>query len=102
MVARGGGVEDVRVRRLSKSILVCEIFVNVQDSMGANVINNVVEWTAPYIQSEILKQGRIGMKILSNLCTERMTMSEFEIPIECMAWKGKSGRMVCEKIIEGQ
>jgi len=31
-----------------------------------------------------------------------MTMSEFKIPIESMAWKGQSGRAVCEKIIEGQ
>jgi len=55
MVARGGGVEDLRIRKLNKSVIVVELFVNVKDSMGANVINNVVEWTAPYLQSEILK-----------------------------------------------
>mmetsp|Transcript_6786 Transcript_6786/g.10924 ORF Transcript_6786/g.10924 Transcript_6786/m.10924 type:complete len:230 (+) Transcript_6786:1592-2281(+) len=100
MVARGGGVEDFRVRKLNSSVIVCELFVNVKDSMGANVINNVVEWTGPYIQDEVLNQGRVGVKILSNLCTERMVLSEFTIPIECMAWKGQSGRHVAEKIVE--
>ena len=49
MVNRGGGVEDVRFRKLSESIMVVELLVNVCDSMGANVINSIAEFTAPYI-----------------------------------------------------
>jgi len=45
--------------------------------MGANVINSIAEFTAPFIQKDILEQGRVGIRILSNLCTERMTMAEF-------------------------
>jgi hydroxymethylglutaryl-CoA reductase len=56
---------------------VVELLVNVKDSMGANVVNTIAEHTAPFIQEQILKQGRVGIKILSNLCTERMTMVEF-------------------------
>jgi len=77
MVARGGGVEDLRFRKLSGSSIVVELLVNVQDSMGANVINTIAEWTAPYLQAEVLGQARIGIRILSNLCTERMTLSSF-------------------------
>jgi hydroxymethylglutaryl-CoA reductase len=57
--------------------MVVELLVNVCDSMGANVINSIAEFTAPFIQKDILEQGRVGIRILSNLCTERMTMSEF-------------------------
>jgi hydroxymethylglutaryl-CoA reductase len=49
MVNRGGGVEDLRFRKLSKSSMVVELLVNVQDSMGANVINSIAEFTAPFI-----------------------------------------------------
>lgn len=49
MVARGGGVEDLRFRKLADKILVVELFVNVKESMGANVINSIAEFTGPYI-----------------------------------------------------
>lgn len=53
MVKRGGGVEDIRVRQLDKDMLVVELLVNVQESMGANVINTIAENTSPYIQEVI-------------------------------------------------
>lgn len=102
MVARGGGVEDLRFRRLAEKILVVELLVNVKESMGANVINSIAEFTGPYIQDTILKQGRVGIKILSNLCTERMTLSKFEIPVERLAWKNASGKEVAERVVEAQ
>ena len=49
MVARGGGVEDLRFRRLAEDGLVIELLVNVQDSMGANVINSIAEFAASFI-----------------------------------------------------
>jgi len=49
MVKRGGGVENIRMRKLSESMLVVELLVNVCESMGANVINSLAENTAPYI-----------------------------------------------------
>lgn len=49
MVKRGGGVEDIRIRKLSNTMLVVELLVNVQESMGANVINTIAENTSPYI-----------------------------------------------------
>ena len=43
MVKRGGGVEDIRLRRLDKSMIVVELLINVCDSMGANVVNTIAE-----------------------------------------------------------
>ena len=99
MVRRGGGVEDIRVRKLSGDMIVIELLINVCESMGANIINTVAENTSPFI-SEILKQGRVGIRILSNLCTERLTISKFTIPVKELAWKNASGREVAEKVVE--
>ena len=49
MVKRGGGVEDLRFRKLADDHMVVELLVNVKDSMGANVINNIAEFTSSYI-----------------------------------------------------
>ena len=43
MYKRGGGVTDLRWRRLSDDMIVVELLVNVQEAMGANVINTIVE-----------------------------------------------------------
>lgn len=92
MVARGGGVEALRFRKLNASSMVVELLVNVQDCMGANIVNTIAEWTALYIQKSILGQARVGIRILTNLCTERMTVSRFEIPVASLAWKNASGK----------
>jgi hydroxymethylglutaryl-CoA reductase len=90
MLKRGGGVEDLKIRRLDSEMIVVELLVNVCESMGANIINTIAEGTAPYIL-DVIQQGRVALRILSNLCTERLTMSEFSIPIKHMAWKNASG-----------
>jgi hydroxymethylglutaryl-CoA synthase len=99
MVRRGGGVEDIRVRKLSNDMIVVELLVNVCESMGANIVNTIAENTAPFIL-DIIKQGRIGLRILSNLCTERLTLAKFSIPVKDMAWKNLSGKEVTERITE--
>ena len=101
MVERGGGVIDLKWRKLSDDMIVVELHVNVCDAMGANAINTIVEATSPYIHN-LLGQGQVGIRILSNLCTERMTMSTFEIPVEKLAWKGAKGEEVAHKILEAQ
>lgn len=103
MVERGGGVEEMRFRSLNDEMLVVELLVNVKDSMGANVINSIAEHAAPFIQSEVLEgQGRVSLRILTNLCTERMTMSEFSIPLKHLDWKGIPGENVAKRVLEAQ
>jgi hydroxymethylglutaryl-CoA reductase len=66
--------------------------------MGANIVNTIAENTASYIIA-LLDQGNIGLRILSNLCTERMTMAEFNIETKHLAWKGYSGEDVARKMV---
>jgi len=71
--------------------MVIELLIDVKEAMGANLVNTVCEKVAPYIQS-LLENCKIGLRILTNLCTERMARSEFKIPVEKLKWKGVSGK----------
>ena len=62
-------------------------------------MNTVCEGISSLVY-EVIGQGFIGVRILSNLCTERTTTSTFNIPLEKLAWKGVSGKEVAQKIIE--
>jgi hydroxymethylglutaryl-CoA reductase len=87
MVSRGGGVVDVKVRSLKakgknikntgenlvNEMVVVDLYINVCESMGANIVNTVAEHTAPLIEE--ITGARIGIKILSNLCSERRAIS---------------------------
>ena len=44
-------------------------------------------------------EPQIGLRILSNLCTERMTTSSFCIPIGQLSWKGVDGMKVATQIV---
>ncbi len=72
MVARGGGCTDVDVRVLDADagLLVVQVYVDVGDAMGANIVDTVAEAVAPALHE--LVGGRIGLRILSNLPLRRM------------------------------
>jgi hydroxymethylglutaryl-CoA reductase len=105
MVKRGGGVIAVRHRRIFQSeimghdSMVVELLIDVKEAMGANLVNTVCEKIAPYIQS-LLENSKIGLRILTNLCTERMARSEFKIPVEKLKWKGLPGKQVALGILQ--
>lgn len=99
MVKRGGGVKDLCVRLIpGKPWLVLHVQIDVCEAMGANIVNTVVEGMSPMVAD--LTGGRIGLKILTNLCANRRTKVAFSIPIKNMAWKGVSGRVVADRILE--
>ena len=50
MCERGGGVVDLRWRRLSETMMVVELLVDVREAMGANAINTIAEAVSPFIQ----------------------------------------------------
>lgn len=58
--------------------------------MGANVVNSVAEGLAPTI--EHLTNSRVALKILTNLCTKRITNVSFRVPFDELKWKGVDGR----------
>jgi len=72
----GGGAFDFEIRELSTRrgvMIILHLLVNVLDAMGANVVNTMAEAVSPYIEE--LCQGRIYLRILSNLATHRIARS---------------------------
>ena len=99
MTSRGGGVENLECRALSPDMAVVELFVNVCDAMGANLINSLCESISRDIL-HILKQGDLGLRILSNYCTERRVTASFAVPVNRLNTKGIDGITIARKIID--
>jgi len=107
LVAAGGGVVDVEVRRLEPlgpsdpcgPMLVVHLVVDVRDAMGANAINTMCERLAPRIAS--LTGGRVGLRILSNLSDRRLVTVTGRVPISELEGKGcESGLLLARGIEE--
>ncbi|HLF17263.1 MAG TPA: 3-hydroxy-3-methylglutaryl-CoA reductase, partial [Candidatus Thermoplasmatota archaeon] len=65
--------------------LVVHLHVDTQDAMGANVVNTLCEAAAPSIAKAT--GGRAGLRILSNLATERLVTSRCRVPAEALGGK---------------
>ncbi|KAJ3112730.1 hypothetical protein HDU96_004218 [Phlyctochytrium bullatum] len=85
--------------------LVVHFHLDVCDAMGANAASTVAEGVAPTLASMVRGTGpngqaRIGLRIVSNLCVERLSRATFRIPVPALGYKGLSGRVVAGRIIE--
>ena len=73
LVSLGGGVRNLSTKIIGPpddKMLIVEFFIDCKDAMGANTVNTVLEGIAPEIEK--LTNGRVLLRILSNLSTERM------------------------------
>ena len=86
---------DLRVKQLDSAIgpmLIVEIYVDVRDSMGANLVDSMCELIAPTV--ERVTGGHVNIRILSNLTTERM------VRVSATVSRDLIGSDVVDKIIE--
>lgn len=78
MVKRGGGVMDLTVRHITRDdgadMAVIHLTMNPCDAMGANIINQVLEYLKPHI--ETLTGENVSMCILSNLNDQKLTSAK--------------------------
>jgi hydroxymethylglutaryl-CoA reductase len=70
LVARGGGPRSLEVRDLGDGMLVVHVYIDCKDAMGANLANCVAEALGCEVAREA--GGRLGLRILSNLCDRRL------------------------------
>lgn len=81
MVQRGGGVRDLQLRRIPRpdggEMVVMHLLMNSCDAMGANIINQVLEYLKAPI--ERLTGEQVSMCILSNLNDQKLTTARVEI-----------------------
>lgn len=99
LLARGGGVRDIRWRYISEmESIVVYIDIDTRDAMGANLINTICEKLSLRIQEII--PCEMGLRILTNLCDRRMAKASCRIPKEALANREFSGEEVVDRIVQ--
>ena len=97
LVARGGGVQDVELRLLSKpGYYVIHIHVDTREAMGANIVNSIAEEVGAKLPS--LLPCTVGSKILTNLSLHRITKVKCEIDYSVLERENLSGEEVARRI----
>lgn len=102
MIERGGGVRDIEVRTFEQTennplMLIVHILVDTCDAMGANIINTMCEEIAADI--EAITEGRVFLRILSNLTDRAIVRGSVTIRPEQLEGKGYPGEEVRDGII---
>ncbi len=70
LVARGGGPRAIEVRDIGEGSLVLHVLVDCRDAMGANLVNTIAEAIGD--RAAEVANGKLGLRILSNLCDRRV------------------------------
>ncbi|MDB4945303.1 MAG: Hydroxymethylglutaryl-CoA reductase [Labilithrix sp.] len=100
LVNRGGGARDIEVRVLgdaSDAMIAVHIIVDCRDAMGANLINTVAEAVADRLA--VLARGKVGLRILSNLCDKRCVRVRCRVPASVLATDDMDGDAVIDGIV---
>ena len=103
MIKLGGGCKDIIVRSLdsmSGRILVVHLLIDTRDAMGANAVNTMAELVSGKIED--ITGGRVHLRILSNLATQRLAKVEATFTPEELSDDGsrESGSKIITGILE--
>jgi hydroxymethylglutaryl-CoA reductase len=82
LVGRGGGVQDIEIRELTRRdgrgvMFVLHVLCDTCDAMGANLINQACESLKPLVED--LTGEKVGLCILSNLVDGKLATAELMI-----------------------
>lgn len=81
----GGGAKDLDAKVISTavgSMVIVELHVDCRDAMGANAVNTMAEAVAPLIEQ--MTGGRVYLRIISNLATNRLAKAWCTVPKEAV------------------
>jgi hydroxymethylglutaryl-CoA reductase len=95
LVSFGGGAKDLEVHLIPSDVglmVVVHLLVDAKDAMGANAVNTMVE-ALTHLMEEIT-QGRVLLRILSNLAIHRLARAQ------ALFSKEKLGEEVISRILE--
>ncbi|MBI2392687.1 MAG: hydroxymethylglutaryl-CoA reductase, degradative [Deltaproteobacteria bacterium] len=102
LVARGGGARSIEIRRLgtpADRMIVVDTFVDCRDAMGANLVNSVAEAIGDELA--VIARGRVGFRILSNLCDRRKVKVTCRVPFHALKTDEMGGADVARGMEEG-
>jgi hydroxymethylglutaryl-CoA reductase len=103
MIKLGGGCKDIQVRSIdsmSGRMLVIHLLVDTRDAMGANAVNTMAELISGKVEE--ITGGRVHLRILSNLASQRLARVEATFTPEELSDDGTSenGRKIIAGILE--
>jgi hydroxymethylglutaryl-CoA reductase len=96
LVSLGGGARDLRAKVIEThrgQMLIAELLVDCKDAMGANAVNTMAEAVAPLVEE--VTGGRVLLRIISNLATERLMRAIAVFPKDALG-----GADVVEAILD--
>ncbi len=101
LVGRGGGVTGIAAREHTladgRAVLTVHFKVNTCDAMGANLVNTICEAMAPRLAE--LTEGRVAMRILSNLADESLVTARMRVRPEQLRTRDMPGEEVAAGIV---
>jgi hydroxymethylglutaryl-CoA reductase len=97
LVARGGGACEVEARVLADDVIAVHVVIDCRDAMGANLVNTVAEAVADRVAG--IAEGRVGLRILSNLCDKRCVRVRCTVRSDILATETMSGDDVIDGIV---
>ena len=83
LVSAGGGAKDLDAKIINTTrgqMLIVELHVDCRDAMGANAVNTMAEAVAPLIERKA--EGRVYLRIISNLAVKRLVRAWCIVPKE--------------------
>ncbi len=95
LVRFGGGARDIQLREVDSEagkMLVLHLLVDCRDAMGANAVNTMCEVLAPVVEK--LTEGRVLLRIISNLADNRLARAEAVVKKEAIG-----GEQVVDDIV---
>lgn len=98
IVKRGGGAKEIEFRILAPDMVSLDLFVDVQEAMGANILNTMLEAVAAKISEQYHRD--ILMSILSNYATKCLVTATCEIPTDILGKNGIDGKNVAQKFAQ--
>jgi hydroxymethylglutaryl-CoA reductase len=97
LLERGGGARMLEVRRIAPNRFVIHLHVDTLEAMGANIVNTMAEEIGRYLPQWM--PCEVGLRILTNLTTQRITRVHCEIEPKMLAQEGFSGERAVERIV---
>ena len=98
LVPFGGGPRDLEVRALAGGMVVVHVLVDCRDAMGANMVNSIAEALGPRVAE--IAAGRLGLRILSNLCDRRRVRVRGAVRGPDLLGKSLAGRFDPDRVID--
>lgn len=97
IVSRGGGPRGLEYRDLGDGYFVVHLLLDTCDAMGANIANTVAEGLSADLHT--LVQGRLGLRILSNLADQRCVRVKSVVPAAMLVCGQTPGATVRDAIV---